>query len=361
MSSLVSKLKKNKKLMVFHESELPDVFITGNLPALDVLFSGKIKNGGIKKGAISQIAADSTLGKTIVGLHYLAEAQKEGMDCFVIDTERSFPRKLATALGIDLDNLIIYDTQIISEVKQILENISLETTRETRSNVFVLLDSWGDLVSTQVLEKAADGSSAVDMGATSKFKNELANILHACGFTTLVINHVYASLSPYMDPKNIPGGTRLYFNSDAIALVMSAKKYKDDDKNVLGKICNAYIKKGRDGAENSNVKYRILTKGGIDPWFGFLEDFQEAGVVQKEKPGQYYRVDIDVDKSTGEITKTFKEEETYTREFVKPLLENEKFTTFIEKKYHYDDTLIALKDDKLDKPAQKNEVESSAE
>jgi len=364
MSNLVKSIMRNKKLADMISIKKPDTFISSTIPAIDILFSGRIMNSGIKRGAISEIAADSTMGKSIIGLHFLAEAFRTGMDCFVIDTERAFDYKIANALGINMDDVGIFDTQIISDLKEIFTNIAKDVEKKDRENVFVLLDSWGDLVSTQVMAKAEEGSSTVDMGSTSKFKNELANIMHACGFTVLVINHTYASLQMYGDPKNIPGGSKLYFNSDAIVLVNSAAKVKDDEtKTVLGKICNAVIKKGREAVENSKVKYRIMVDRGVDRWFGLLDDLVESGVVNKDKPGSYYRVDIDLDKTTGEITKTFKEEETYSEEFVKPLLTNTKFSDFIKCKYNYHNDVDALARDvvKAEPTVEDENIASEAE
>ena len=89
MSDIYKKLLKNKNLTeyIVQERKAPE-YISTNVIALNLLFSGMIK-GGIAKGTINMFSADSSLGKSFVGLSILKEAQRKGMDCVVIDSEKS--------------------------------------------------------------------------------------------------------------------------------------------------------------------------------------------------------------------------------------------------------------------------------
>lgn len=178
----------------------------------------------------------------MIGLNVLKAAQQQGLDCIVIDTEHAFNFELAKSLGINTDEIVVFQSSIIPELKRIVANINKELNKSEARNVFILFDSWGPIVEEQVLDKAAEGSSAVNMSA-AKFKNELANVLGAYGNTVLVLNHVYASLQQYGDAFAIPGGKKLYFLSDAIMMASSAAKAKDKEGNIYGKIITAQVKK----------------------------------------------------------------------------------------------------------------------
>ena len=193
------------------------------------------------------------------------------------------------------------------------------------------------LVTEQVMEKAEEASAAADMGSTARFKNELANVLLACNFTTLVLNHVYASLQMYGDAFAIPGGKRIFFNSDAIMLASSAAKDKDKEGNILGKIITAQVKKGRAAKEFVKTKYLILHNGGVSPYYGLLDEAVECGEVYKPKPGYYSRTNFDVDKTTGEPTKMWKEDELYNKDFWIPIYQTENFRHFVEAKFAFED------------------------
>ena len=346
-SKLVASLKKNKALAELVASEVvKDEFVSTNCIPVNLLLSGKIK-GGIKKGKISQICADSGWGKSMIGLNVLKAAQQQGFDCVVIDTEKAFNRDLAASLGINVDDIAIFESALVPELKQIVANINNELSRAEQRNVFILLDSWGPIVEQQVLDKAAVASTAVNMSG-AKFKNELATVLSCYANTVLVLNHVYATLQQYGDAFAIPGGKKLFFLSDAIMMASSAAKAKDKDGAIYGKIITASVKKGRAAKEFAKTKFLIEHSGGINPYYGLLDDSIEAGVVFKPKAGRYSRTDYDVDKTTGEVTRQWKEDELYCAKFWIPLYTDEKFNKYVEQKFAFaDEELISATQDVL--------------
>ena len=346
-SKLVASLKKNKALAELVASEVvKDEFVSTNCIPVNLLLSGKIK-GGIKKGKISQICADSGWGKSMIGLNVLKAAQQQGFDCVVIDTEKAFNRDLAASLGINVDDIAIFESALVPELKQIVANINNDLSRAEQRNVFILLDSWGPIVEQQVLDKAAVASTAVNMSG-AKFKNELATVLSCYSNTVLVLNHVYATLQQYGDAFAIPGGKKLYFLSDAIMMASSAAKAKDKDGAIYGKIITASVKKGRAAKEFAKTKFLIEHSGGINPYYGLLDDSLEAGVVFKPKAGRYSRTDYDVDKTTGEVTRQWKEDELYCAKFWIPLYTDEKFNKYVEQKFAFaDEELISATQDVL--------------
>lgn len=346
-SKLVASLKKNKALAELVASEVvKDEFVSTNCIPVNLLLSGKIK-GGIKKGKISQICADSGWGKSMIGLNVLKAAQQQGFDCVVIDTEKAFNRDLAASLGINVDDIAIFESSLVPELKQIVANINNDLSRAEQRNVFILLDSWGPIVEQQVLDKAAVASTTVNMSG-AKFKNELATVLSCYSNTVLVLNHVYATLQQYGDAFAIPGGKKLYFLSDAIMMASSAAKAKNKDGSIYGKIITASVKKGRAAKEFAKTKFLIEHSGGINPYYGLLDDSIAAGVVFKPKNGRYSRTDYDVDQTTGEVTRQWKEDELYCAKFWIPLYKDEKFNKYVEQKFAFaDEELISATQDVL--------------
>jgi hypothetical protein len=144
----------------------------------------------------------------------------------------------------------------------------------------------------------------------------------------------------YGDPVTVGGGKKLYFLSDAIMLATSAKKDKDKEGNIRGKIITAKTLKGRAAKEMRTTHYLIQHNGGINPYYGLLDEALESGAVYKPKPGYYSRTDYDVDKETGEVTKQWKEEQLYCAEFWIPLYKDEKFKKYVENKFSYDDNVL---------------------
>jgi recombination protein RecA len=344
-SKFASLSKKDKILAdIMYDYDAEKTYLSTNVISLNLLFSGKIR-GGITKGKISTIAADSSWGKSIIGLHVLKAAQKAKMACVVIDAEHAFNIQLASDLGIDMSIVDLYQTASIPKIKAIYAKIndSLKT-KEERQNTFFLLDSWGPLVSDYTLAKATEGSGTQDMGQLPRLKNELCNLINEYGNTNFIVNQVMENPGQMMGEKfSVPGGKRLFFLSDAIVLCSSAAKDKNKDGSIRGKIITAGCKKGRSAKEMTKTKYRIMHNGGIDPFYGLLQDAMDAGVVIKPKNGVYTRPDYDKD------GRTWKEEELYTAYFWIPLYNDETFNHFCEAKYSFEEarTMITSEIDVL--------------
>lgn len=338
-NKLIAKFKKEKAFAdILAADNVVDEYLNTNCVPVNLLFSGKIM-GGIKKGKMNTICADSGWGKSLIGLNVLRSAYKSDMSCVVIDTENAFNVELAQSLGIDTEDILIFKTSRIPEIKQIFARINHGLSRAESREIFVLLDSWGPIVEEQVMEKAEEASSAVNMSA-AKFKNELANIINACGNTTMIVNHVYESLQMYGEKFAIPGGKRLFFNSDAIVLASSAAKAKDKEGNIYGKVITAGVKKGRAAKEFAKTKFLIEHSGGINPYFGLLDDAVESGVVIKPKAGRYTRPVYDTD------GREWKEEELYCAAFWMPIYQDENFNRFCEAKFAFaESSLIAANED----------------
>ena len=60
--------------------------------------------GGVPKGRIVEIYGPESTGKTTVAIHIIAEAQKKGGVCAIIDAEHAFDSNYARKLGVDVDS-----------------------------------------------------------------------------------------------------------------------------------------------------------------------------------------------------------------------------------------------------------------
>jgi recombination protein RecA len=63
--------------------------------------------GGVPKGRVIEIYGPESSGKTTIATHIIAEAQKKGGMCAIIDAEHAFDSSYAQKLGVDVDNLLI--------------------------------------------------------------------------------------------------------------------------------------------------------------------------------------------------------------------------------------------------------------
>ena len=77
--------------------------------------------GGIPRGRIIEIFGPESSGKTTVGLHIIAEAQKAGGTAAFIDAEHALDPIYARNLGVDIDNLLISQPDTGEQALEIAE------------------------------------------------------------------------------------------------------------------------------------------------------------------------------------------------------------------------------------------------
>lgn len=325
---------KHKSLSAFKEfadyiqKDEPRTFISSDVATINILFSGN-PFGGIERGVVNMISADSSLGKSMIGMKFLKNAQKMGMDCYVIDTEKAFNKETAKALGVDVseDALTVFQICDTVQIKMLLAKLAEGRTREERKDTFIVLDSWGAMTTPVIMKKAEEGSETQDM-SKSRWQNDLATILNAYDQTIFVVNHVYANTGGFGDPFSVPGGKRLYFVSQNVVMATSKAKDKDTSGEISGAIMTAVAKKGRNAKENIKLKYRILHTGGLDAWYGLLDPAVDGGYVVKPKNGRFSRPAIKNDKD-------WKESDIYCGEFWKPLFKETDFLDYLKREYTY--------------------------
>ena len=94
---------KGSVMMMNERSQEPmEVISTGSI-GLDMALGV----GGLPKGRVVEIYGPESSGKTTIATHIIAEAQKKGGMCAIIDAEHAFDSAYAQKLGVDIDNLLI--------------------------------------------------------------------------------------------------------------------------------------------------------------------------------------------------------------------------------------------------------------
>src|SRR6185295_19505920 len=80
---------------------------------VDVISTGSLKLdlatgiGGLPRGKIVELIGWESSGKSTITLQAIANAQKQGLKCLLVDGESSFDQTYAKRLGVDVDKLII--------------------------------------------------------------------------------------------------------------------------------------------------------------------------------------------------------------------------------------------------------------
>src|SRR6476620_2687415 len=112
---------KGSVMMMNGRSQEPmDVVSTGSI-GLDVALG----IGGLPRGRVIEIYGPESSGKTTIATHVIAEAQKKGGMCAIIDAEHAFDSSYAKKLGVDVDNLLISQPDYGEQALEIADRLIL--------------------------------------------------------------------------------------------------------------------------------------------------------------------------------------------------------------------------------------------
>ena len=134
---------KGSVMMMNERSQEPmEVISTGSI-GLDVALVLAV----CRRGRVIEIYGPESSGKTTIATHVIAEAQKKGGMCAIIDAEHAFDSTYAKKLGVDVDNLLISQPDYGEQGLEIADRLILSGALDV-----VVIDSVAALVPKGELE-----------------------------------------------------------------------------------------------------------------------------------------------------------------------------------------------------------------
>lgn len=331
--SLIDKLKKNstvKDTSVLTESKFFNTkdLIQTSVPALNVALSGRI-DGGLTPG-LTVFAGPSKHFKTAFSL-LLAKAYQDKYDDAVIlfyDSEFGTPQSYFDTFGIDKDRVIHTPLTDVEQLKH--DSMSQLNNIERGDHVMIVIDSVGNLASKKEVDDALDGKSVADMSRAKQLKSLFRMVtphLTLKDIPMIAVNHTYKEIGLF--PKDIlSGGTGIYYSADNIYII--GRQQDKQGTELMGYNFIINVEKSRFVREKSKIPVEVSFEGGISKWSGLLDMAMQSGHVVKPSNGWYSKVDV----ATGEVEeKKHRIKDTYTKEFWLPVLQDETFLAWINKRY----------------------------
>lgn len=201
--SLIEKLKKNstlKRTEILSESKFfgEKDLITTPVPMINVALSGKI-DGGLGHG-LTTIAGKSKHFKSGYLLLLIAAFQKKKPDGVVLfyDSEFGTPQSYFQNYGIDMSKVIHVPIMNVEELKFDIVN-QLENIDDA-DDVFIGVDSIGNLASKKEVEDAINEKSVADMSRAKQLKSLFRIVtpyLTAKKIPMVVIGHTYDTMEMF--------------------------------------------------------------------------------------------------------------------------------------------------------------------
>ena len=331
--SIMDKLKKNSKIKTteilsdskfFNDKEMTPT----DVPMVNVALSGSI-DGGLSPG-LTVLAGPSKHFKTSFALlmagAYLREHPKAVM--LFYDSEFGSPQSYFQQFGIDTTRVLHTPITNVEELKFDMVGQLEELTRE--DEVIIVIDSIGNMASKKEMEDTLNEKSVADMSRAKALKGLFrmcTPYLAMKNIPLIAVNHTYKEIGLF--PRDIVGGgTGIYYSADNIWIL--GRQQDKVGTEIKGYHFVINVEKSRFVKEKSKIPISVSWEGGVQRWSGLLEVALAGNYVAKPSNGWYQYVD----QETGELVgQKYREKDTLTEEFWKPVLNETNFKEFVKKQY----------------------------
>ncbi len=254
-----------------------EVIPTGCLP-LDLALGV----GGIPRGRIVELYGNEASGKTTLGLHIIAEAQKKGGIAAFIDAEHALDPRYAENLGVKIEDLLISQPNNGEEALEITEAL-------IRSNAIdvVVLDSVAALVPKAELEgEMGDSHVGLQARLMSQAMRKLSGAISSSKTSAIFINQIREKIGVmFGNPETTPGGRALKFYSSVRIEIRRSQTIKDGSE-VIGSHARAKIVKNKVAAPFKQCEFDIMYGTGISRSGALLDLGEETGII--DRAGAWY-------------------------------------------------------------------------
>ncbi len=255
-----------------------DVIPTGSI-ALDLALGV----GGLPRGRISEIYGPEASGKTTIGLHVIAEAQKHGGTAAFIDAEHALDPMRAESIGVNLDDLIISQPDTGEQALEICETL----IRSGAIDV-ICVDSVAALVPKAEIEgEMGDAMIGVQARLMSQAMRKLAGAIAKSKTVMIFTNQIRMKIGVmFGNPETTAGGQALKFYSSVRLDTRRIGKIQDGEK-VIGSRHRVKVVKNKIAPPFRVAEFDIMNVGGISRTGGLLDVGVELDVI--EKSGSFFK------------------------------------------------------------------------
>src|SRR6476660_1461228 len=259
---------------------LGEVISTGSI-GLDVALG----IGGLPRGRVVEIYGPESSGKTTLAIHVIAEAQKKGGMCAIIDAEHAFDSAYAKRLGVDVDNLLISQPDYGEQGLEIADRLILSGALDV-----VVIDSVAALVPKSELEgEMGDSKMGMQARLMSQALRKLTATISKTNCCCIFINQLRDKIGVmFGNPETTTGGNALKFYASVRLDIRRIGAIKERDQ-VIGNQTRVKVVKNKMAPPFKVVDFDIMYGEGISKRGELIDLGVQAGVV--EKSGSWFSHD----------------------------------------------------------------------
>ncbi len=233
--------------------------------------------GGIPRGRIAEIFGPEGSGKTTLGQHIIAEAQKRGGMAAYIDVEHALDPTYASRCGVNVDDMLISQPDTGEQALEITEAL----VRSGAIDVIVI-DSVAALVPRAEIEgEMGDAHIGLQARLMSQALRKLAAAISKSGTAVIFINQLREKVGIiFGNPEITPGGRALKFYS-SIRIDLRRIETLKQGGVAIGSHVRARVVKNKVAPPFRSAEFDIMFDHGISREGNLIDLGVELGLVKK--------------------------------------------------------------------------------